>query len=103
MFSKEFCADSCWATIAKDTKDISICDTKVDPKNDLVQSACRINVAEETLDPKYCEGIGAVAGDMFRTSCYTSVAKKKKDASICDRIETDMFKSICVEDVKNAE
>lgn len=103
MFSKEFCVDSCWASVAKDMKDISICDTKVDPKNDLVQSACRINVAEETLNPKDCEGIGATADDMFRISCYSTVAKKKKDPSVCDLITSGMFKSVCVEDANSAE
>ncbi|MBI5421709.1 hypothetical protein HZA44_01070 [Candidatus Peregrinibacteria bacterium] len=103
MFSKEFCVDSCWAAVAKDTGDVSICDTKVDPKNDLVQAACRINVAETTLDPKSCAGIGATADDMMRVSCVSNVATKKKDPSICELIPEGMFRSVCLDDVKNAE
>jgi outer membrane murein-binding lipoprotein Lpp len=102
MFSKTFCEDSCWAAVAKDTGDDSICDTKVDPKNDLVLFACHMNVAEKTMDTKYCDKIGKDMSDLMRAGCYGSVAKAKKDPSVCEAIKGNMLYTSCVQDAGKA-
>jgi len=84
MFSKAFCQDSCWASVAKDTGDVTICDSKIDQTNSLVLFACYLNVAETNKDAKFCDKIGKDSSDFMRGGCYGNVAKVKKDPSVCD-------------------
>jgi len=103
MFSKEFCADSCWAAVAKDTGDVSVCDTKVSKDNGLVLFACYMNVAETTKDPKYCDKIGDNANDLMRGGCYGNIAKLAKDPSMCEAIKGNMMYDSCITDAKDGE
>lgn len=100
MFSKEFCADSCWAAVAKDTGDMSICDTKISQDNGLVLFACYTNVAETTKSPKPCDKIGEDSSDLMRAGCIANVAKLIKDPSACDSIKGNFMYESCVSDAK---
>jgi hypothetical protein len=103
MFSKEFCSDSCWAAVAKDTGDATVCETKVDQGNGLVLFACYLNVAEAKKDAKYCDKIGKDKTDFMRGGCYGNVAKLVKDPAVCEGIKGNMMYDSCLEDAKDGE
>lgn len=98
LMSKEFCEGSCWAAQAQAQKDITICDTKVDKNDVLLQSACRMNVAEATGDTKNCDGI---TDTLMKDGCYSNVAKVKQDPSICEAIKGSFLYESCVEEAQN--
>ncbi len=95
---QQLCEAGCWSNEARNSGDISICDTKFGNDSSL-QAVCYTNVAVKKTDPSVCEKIGKDANDILRVTCYSTLAKQKKDKTICDKITSDIMKKACTEDL----
>lgn len=82
----------CYQNLVKQTKDPSICETKMPGIPE--KNVCYFNLATFHNDHTYCEKI---TGKSTREECYSEIVLSTGDRSLCENIETESRKEFCLE------
>lgn len=85
--------DNKYACKAQLKKDSSLCDKVV---NEIDAYFCVIYSEPDKADPTFCDGVD----EFNKEICYTATAIKKKNSEFCKKIENEILRDLCFEDVE---
>lgn len=90
--------DECLIEVAKNKKDVSICEnmfSKHEFKAPYAHYLCVSEVAIEVKEPSYC-GMYLSSVSHTKNPCYAGYAKVTGDYSICIEMKESMEKDVCI-------
>jgi hypothetical protein len=89
--------NQCYEQIAIDEGNPDIC-TKV--RGNLMTEQCYIKVAAGNGDKEICDNIPE-ASSISISKCYREVAQSTNDLSLCEKIEVEVLRERCIEDINS--